>query len=115
VVGTEVHQRDAGHSLAQFNFGPFPAQIAAVLDTFANYPGEYEARLLRIPALHVEALWLKSADAAWDRLVPLSPAPPPLRPGDVYEADLFFGEIEPQANESLRFDNTPRVDTAGEW
>jgi hypothetical protein len=117
VVGTEVHHAAdrAEHRFAQFNLGPFPTAMLRAMRTIPDYPDdgfEYEARLLRIPALLLEALWLHSGR---DVLVPLDPAPAPLVAGEPYESDRFFTELQTRALESLRSDNSPRTGSSQPW
>jgi len=42
--------------------------------------GRFEPLLLQVPAIHVVALWLRNLDNDDDLIMPLSPAPKPLRP-----------------------------------
>lgn len=109
-IGTEVHRAVDGstHAFAQFNMGPFPAAIQRTLrelDARVEEPRDYEVRILRIPSLHIESLWLSGER---DTIVPLEPAPDPLETGRLYPAEEFFVRLEPAALESTRFDNSPQ-------
>ena len=60
--------------------------------------GSYELRLLRIAALHLVALWLKSDDtAAPDLVLVLPPAPPDLQVDVPYVADDLLALLRPRA------------------
>lgn len=59
--------------------------------------GSYELRLLRIAALHLVALWLKSGDASPDLVMVLPPAPPDLQVDVPYAADDLLALLRPRA------------------
>lgn len=54
-------------------------------------------RLLRVPALHVVALWLHTPEPKSDLFIPLAPAPAPLRADASYEAPQFESEVQRMA------------------
>ena len=64
---------------SNFNEGPFVASTTAALsmakDDSRISQGNYEQRLLHVPALYVMALWLHEPTGADDLLVPLAPTP----------------------------------------
>ena len=68
----------------------------------------YELRLLTIPALSVEAVWLKSQTRQPDLIVPYLTITG-LRSMRVYPADKFFKALEPAAQEVLESDDSPRM------
>jgi hypothetical protein len=49
---------------------------------------DFALRLLRVPALHLTALWLRGTDGT-DVIVPLAPAPRPFEPNRSYDAEEF--------------------------
>ena len=51
--------------------------------------------LLRIPAVHLTALWLHDADG--DTFTPLAPAPEGLEPSRPYTSAELFDVLRPQA------------------
>ena len=69
------------------NEGSFVQSAAAALAELEAWPqvksGKFALGLLRVPALHVLALWLRDEDHkdGGDLLVPLAPAPAPLVAG----------------------------------
>jgi hypothetical protein len=68
----------------------------------------FEAFLLEVPALHVLAVWLKSATPVHDLLVPLARAFPPLIAGQQYSAAEFLGVLCPLARAKLQTDDPRR-------
>ena len=63
--------------------------------------GNYEVRMLRVPALYVVALWLKDLDGDDDLIVPLVPAPAFLEAGRAYREAEFLDTLEaPRASGS---------------
>ena len=90
--------------------GPFDSAIETALDRLAS-SGEatqYSARLLRIPALYLMALWLYSGSGD-DLYQPLPPAPASLRAGQPYSWSGFREALLQQARERLEFDDSPRT------
>ena len=58
--------------------------------------GSFELRLLSIPPLHTLAVWLKDDAEAEDILIPISPAPAPLRAGEPHSSpELLRALAEP--------------------
>jgi hypothetical protein len=71
LAAVEVRERDGSYVFSGLNAGPFVAStVEAVrrLEQLGEAP--HEMRLLRVPALYLEALWLHG-DA--DRFMPLAP------------------------------------------
>jgi hypothetical protein len=64
--------------------------------------GSYELRLLRIAALHVMGLWLRSDDAD-DLVLVLPPAPPDLQIDVPYRADELLALLRPRAAPKTAF------------
>jgi hypothetical protein len=65
--------------------------------------GSYELRLLRIAALHLVALWLRSDTEAPDLLLVLPPAPPDLQVDVPYVADDLLALLRPRAAPKAAF------------
>jgi hypothetical protein len=96
-VATRFLVRDATHVVAAVEVGDATGSGLAVntgdyvsgtvfaieLAEQRDDPPIAEMRLLRVPALHLTALWLSAADHA-DLLIPLDPAPPPLDANEFY-------------------------------
>jgi hypothetical protein len=71
LAAVEVRERDGNYVFSDLNAGPFVAStVEAVrrLERFGEAP--HEMRLLRVPALYLEALWLHGD---FDRFMPLAP------------------------------------------
>jgi len=60
-------------------------------------PQSFELAQLRIPALHVKAVWLKDKSGAGDVVIPIAPAHPALAPGRRYSAREFIAALRPAA------------------
>jgi hypothetical protein len=65
--------------------------------------GTYELRLLRIAALHLMALWLRSDKGADDLVLVLPPAPPDLQVDVPYRADELLTLLRPRAAPKTTF------------
>lgn len=61
----------------------------------------YQLAQLRIPALHLQAVWLRGQNGAGDVLIPLEPAPPGLVAGRRYSGIDFEAALEPAARAVL--------------
>ncbi len=115
VASTEVSVDAAGQptAFAQVNEGPFVAATARALDQVERRPevagGDYEIRLLKVPALYVVTLWLKDLNGDRDLVVPLDPAPPYLEPGRIYTETEFLETLAEPARQRLEFDDSPQT------
>lgn len=96
-VAAEIHESGGQHEFSGLNRGPFVAQTLTAIKQAETTPeirdGDFEPRVLRIPALYVVALWLKERSTGKDILIPLDPAPTNLTPGRHYTADEFAAEL----------------------
>ncbi|HET6685667.1 MAG TPA: hypothetical protein VFH02_03975 [Jiangellaceae bacterium] len=93
----------------QANEGPYVVATAEAIARAEDDPdlakGDYEIRLLRIPALYFVALWLRDERGHDDVLVPLDPAPEPFEPGRNYGPDEVLTELAASARTRLEFDD----------
>jgi hypothetical protein len=64
--------------------------------------GRFEPLLLQVPAIHVMALWLKNLDNDDDLIMPLSPAPKPLRPYRALSTQAFVAVVTELASQVQR-------------
>jgi hypothetical protein len=114
VASSEVASDEGGQptSFALLNEGPYVRSTEASLREVSTLPevesGDYEVRLLKIPALYVVALWLKDLDGDDDLVVPLDPAPPYVEAGRTYREDEFLAALEAPARDRLGFDDSPQ-------
>ena len=92
---------NSGDSDFQANEGPFVSATAAAIASAEQDPrlagGDYEVRLLRIPALYFMALWLKDNRGDGDVLIPLVPIPPPFDAGHTYPPGDVLSELAAEA------------------
>jgi hypothetical protein len=82
---------DAGAATAgDDRFGPMIREALAVADQDARVAEhDYEARLFRVPAMSLLALWLHTGEAL-DLFVPVGPPPTGLEPNRVYDDEEFM-------------------------
>jgi hypothetical protein len=75
--------------------GPFAENIVAAVElaeiTETARGGDYELRLLSVPALYLVALWLHGTD---DLILPLAPTPGGLEAERVYTEEQVLSELE---------------------
>ena len=94
------------------NAGPFVAgtteAFAAVAKDPAFAQGQWESRVLRIPALYILAVWTHPTGAGDDLFRPISPAPPYLDPMRNYRWDEFVAAVRPEAEKRLAADDGMR-------
>lgn len=100
------------HQLSSIHQGPHVEETRARFDEAQRHPrvsaGSYELNLLRIPALRVVTLWLRSQSADTDLLIPLAPSHPVLQAGHAYTASEMVALLKQPAIETSRFDVRPR-------
>jgi hypothetical protein len=102
-----VHEYGLGF---QANEGPYVESTAAAIAQAESDPelarGDYEVRVLRIPALYFIALWLKNEQSERDVLIPLDPAPSPLEAGSKLTAAELLAALADPARERLAVDDS---------
>jgi hypothetical protein len=90
------------------NSGPYVGSTATAIDDLDRLPelseGDYELRILKVPALYVVAAWLVG-----DRpvVVPLDPAPAFLEAGRAYSEAEFLAALQDPANKVLALESGP--------
>jgi hypothetical protein len=99
--------------LDQVNMGPFVQStsetLAELAETTEVRAGDYELRMLKIPALSAFVLWLYPLDGnaeSTNLFVPLAPAPTFLSPGRLYREDELLDALHGPARDRLRFDDS---------
>ncbi len=104
VAAAEVQTDASGAAslVANINYGPF---VEATAKAFAQLEsgnearaGSFEARLLRIAAIPLLAIWLKADAGGSDLLYPLAPVTDGLQAERLYSADDFLQAIRPLAS-----------------
>jgi hypothetical protein len=92
-VAAEVHLRANTHAFAGWNEGPFVRGFSDQIQNVAADPdiqrGDFEPRLLRVPALYIVATWLRDRKSGHDIFIPLAPANPAVEPGRHYSRNEF--------------------------
>jgi hypothetical protein len=82
------------------NGGPYVASTAEAIDELERLPqiadGDYELRILKVPALYVVAAWLAGERPT---LVPLAPAPSFLEAGRPYSEAEFMAALQGPARD----------------
>jgi hypothetical protein len=115
VAAAEVHTDAAGHAnlLATMNYGPFVAATEQALVQLAVNErvraDTYEVRLLRVSAIPVMAIWLKSDAGGADMIYPLAPAPGGLKAETLCSAEDFLNAIMPIAKVRVAAKGSPAV------
>ncbi len=103
VAAAEVLTDESGTAklVANINYGPFVAATATGLAQAASLQpvtaGSFEARLLRLAAVGLMALWLKPDAGGADILYPLAPVPVGLQAERPYTEAELFAAIRPLA------------------
>ena len=111
-VTAEVTETQGGYRFANLQHGWITeatrnaVQYARSLPQVAN--GSFDLRMLRIPALLLDALWLKNRDQGEDLVVPIASRCPVVRPNTVYRPMEFLAAVKDLAAKVMSFDNQPR-------
>ena len=104
VAAAELADPDGGGGFSATE-GPYTEATARAVAEVEAWPvvagGEYELRVLRLPALYLMALWLKDRDGDGDLVVPLDPAPTGIEAGHGYSAGELLGELRERARLQL--------------
>jgi hypothetical protein len=64
-------------------------------------PRSFELAQLRIPALHVKAVWLKDKAGTNDVVIPIAPTDPALTPERRYSVPEFLAALRPAAESAM--------------
>jgi hypothetical protein len=108
IASVEVADRDA-RSGFQANEGPYVEATAVAIARAEEDPdlvdGDYEVRLLRIPALYFTGLWLKSDREGSDVVIPLDLAPAHIAPGQIHAPAELLSTLAEHARRVSAFDD----------
>jgi hypothetical protein len=113
-AAAEMHGDPNGDhaSFSSVNDGPFVAGTIAAFKSVAEDPafatGDWEGRLLRIPALFVMAVWIHNKTTGEDMLRPIAPTPNFLNANTTYTWPQFLEALEGPARGRLSSDDRPR-------
>jgi hypothetical protein len=101
VLASAETTEDNGEAVA-LNVGPYVSSTSEAIDELEQLPdvarGDFELRILKVPALYVVAAWLAGGTQI---LVPLAPAPSFLEPGKPYSEGDFLAALEEPARRIL--------------
>ena len=104
VAAAELADPEGGEGFSATE-GPYTETTARAVQEVEGWPvvadGDYDLRVLRLPALYLMALWLKDRDGDADLLVPLDPAPSGVQAGRGYPAGELLGELRARARDLL--------------
>lgn len=104
VASVELPDPDGGEGVVTTHGGFTEATVEAVHgieNSSETEGGDYDLRMLRVPALYVMTLWLKDRQGSDDIFVPLEPAPPELEAGGRYSWDRLRDQLEEPAQRRL--------------
>jgi len=111
-MDVESDSRGKAPALTELSQGPHITNARNAIRKIIKSPEvrahHFELRLLTIPALSVEAVWLKSQSRAADLMVPYLTIAG-LKPMQFYPLDKFLGALEPAAKTRIGFDDSPRM------
>jgi hypothetical protein len=107
-AGTDVVAADTkadSHEFLALTQGPHPnafVQQVQSLQSSSEVAGHsYQLAQIRVPALHVNAVWLRDKDGTSDIVIPVAPAPPELEVGRHYSAAEFEQALQARAQTAL--------------
>jgi hypothetical protein len=105
-TAADIRVRTGEHEFAGLTRGPFVHAFAEAVQRLAGDPafesGDFEPRLLQVPALYVVALWLKERDSSGDVFIPLPPANSAVEPGRRYYREQFEAALVQAASKMRR-------------
>lgn len=100
-----VVDRNGKNLFAGTNEGPLVEGTAKAIKAAEKQSeikkGNYEVRLLFVPALHVTALWLVDKESRADLAMPTEPAPAPLVPNKLMPLENLLEFLQEQAKSKL--------------
>jgi hypothetical protein len=112
VAAAEVHQVGNEHRFAQLQQGYLSEETRKAINIARSLPqvagGNYELRALRIPALMVDAVWLKDQTGDNDLVLPIRSNVPALTDGQAYPEKEFLDRLQDAAAKKSAFDDRPQ-------
>ncbi len=114
-VAVEVNGTEGNYSFTGVNDGPFVTQMLELMRAIEPHidEGDYEPRLLRIPALYIAALWLKERSSGADLFVPMAPTHDEVQAGRIYRKDEFEKSLAAAAEARARFTGSAKNERGG--
>lgn len=114
VAAAEAHSDPQGGAprFDSVNSGPFVAGTLSAIEGLSSDPavagGNWEARVIRIPALYILAIWAHEKASGKDIIRVMAPAPSYLDPAKSYSWDDFKAAVKGHAQQRLSFDDRPK-------
>lgn len=112
VASAEVLERGGGHQFSHIQHGWLGKATQRAISVAEQLPqviaGSYELRMLRVPSLYTDALWLKNLAAGRDLVVPIASANPEIQADRSYDAEEFLAIMRDIAAKKAGFDNSPK-------
>jgi hypothetical protein len=103
VVAADVNAETS--RFASIKEGPqilgFYRQVQALQQAPDIAARSFELAQLRVPALHVKAVWLKDKAGAGDVIIPIAPTDPALTAGRRYSVADFLAALRPAAERAI--------------
>jgi len=105
VIESYCDENDEDHHFGGVNRGPYVGGTRRALEVAAAHPRvaeeDFEVRLLRLPGIHVSALWLHGTPPEAQLLIPMEPLFSDHDTGTAYPADQFLDDLRPLAEQAL--------------
>lgn len=99
-IGTDESDN---HNLTEFNQGDHVNNFLSAFDGFKDQSAvqekDYEINLLRVPACHLLAIWLKGDGHDGEIIIPLAPSHQGFEDGKSYDASEFKAALKAVAEE----------------
>lgn len=112
VAAAEVHQVGNEHHFAQLQQGYVSEETRQAINMAQALPqvagGNYELRALRIPALMIDAVWLKDKTGDNDLVLPVHSNVPTLTDGQAYSEKDFLDRLRDAAAKKRAFNDRPQ-------
>jgi hypothetical protein len=113
VATAEVMDQDGAHTFSNVQYGWMANAVRRAVGIAqglaAVQKGAFELRMLRIPAIRIDSIWLKNKVAVGDILVPIRSAIPTLPAFQSYSGDEFMAKLRDFLDKQELFDNSPRL------
>ena len=111
VAVVNVVRGQSGHQLTHIHRGWFPEATRRAIEAAERLPeaaGEsFQLRVLALPSLLTDALWLKNTGQGADVILPIASADPAIKPREPYRSEDFLDAIRPLAANKVASDDRP--------
>jgi hypothetical protein len=101
VATIHEHPERNAHVFGAYDLGPYagaaPGALRALIVHADTFDREFEIRFLGLPALYLEAGWLRDAEGGDDFLLPFGLVPEGLSADTIYPVDAWIALLRPVA------------------